>query len=47
MARRRFLIVPGRQARLTVGLKRWAPRLLAWAIDRQVRAARASAASRA
>jgi short-subunit dehydrogenase len=47
MARRRFLIVPGRQARLTVGLKRWAPRLLAWAIDRQVRAARASAAPRA
>ncbi len=46
MARRRFLIVPGRQARLTVGLKRWMPRLVAWAIDRQVRAARASAPPR-
>jgi hypothetical protein len=29
---------------MTFVLKRWAPRLLAWAIDRQVRAARASGA---
>jgi NAD(P)-dependent dehydrogenase (short-subunit alcohol dehydrogenase family) len=47
MARRRFLIVPGRQARLTVRLKRWVPRLVAWAIDRQVRAARGTTTSRA
>jgi short-subunit dehydrogenase len=42
MARRRFLIVPGRQARLSVALARWAPRVVAWALDRQVRAARAA-----
>ena len=40
MARRRFLIIPGRDARLSHLVRRWAPGLVTWVMDRQVRAVR-------
>jgi NAD(P)-dependent dehydrogenase (short-subunit alcohol dehydrogenase family) len=42
MARRRFLIIPGRQARISHLVRRVAPGLVTWVMDRQVRAARRS-----
>ena len=39
MARRAAVIVPGRDARLGVRLKRWAPRVVEWMMARQIRAA--------
>ena len=41
MARRRFLIIPGREARVGQWAKRFAPALVTWVMDRQVRRARA------
>jgi NAD(P)-dependent dehydrogenase (short-subunit alcohol dehydrogenase family) len=40
MAKRRFLIIPGREARLTYLLKRWLPGLVSGVMARQVRRAR-------
>ena len=40
MAKRRFLIIPGRAARLSYLLKRFTPRFANWLMDRQVHAAR-------
>jgi len=42
MARRHFLIIPGREARLSHLLKRFAPRVVIWVMDRRVRAVRQS-----
>ena len=39
MARRTFLIIPGQQARLSYLAKRFAPRLVEFVMDRQVRSA--------
>jgi len=36
IARRRFLIIPGREARLAYWLKRWFPGLVTWVMDREV-----------
>jgi NAD(P)-dependent dehydrogenase (short-subunit alcohol dehydrogenase family) len=41
IAKRRFLIVPGRDARISALAKRWLPGLVTRTIDRQVRRARA------
>lgn len=38
MARRAAVIIPGREARLAVLVKRWAPRLIDWLMARQIRA---------
>lgn len=40
IARRRFLIIPGREARLAYRLKRFAPGLVTWVMDRQIDKAR-------
>jgi NAD(P)-dependent dehydrogenase (short-subunit alcohol dehydrogenase family) len=40
MAKRRFLIIPGREARFAHLVKRFAPRLVEWVMARQIRAAR-------
>lgn len=37
MARRAAVIIPGRDARFGVRLKRWAPRLVEWVMARQIR----------
>ncbi|MCK6554236.1 SDR family NAD(P)-dependent oxidoreductase [Candidatus Binatia bacterium] len=38
MARRAAVIVPGRDARLVVRIKRWVPRIVEWMMARQIRA---------
>jgi hypothetical protein len=45
VARRRFLIIPGREARFAHLARRLLPRLVDWVMDRQV--ARAQKAARA